>query len=129
MTRSASRAATGSARLVVGFRSILLTAENLPDRDWYVLDCFPLTSKTDCDLLLVVQHLRQVGYGLSYRVKAELSPAVFSPRGVTDREAIEAMERLARRGLAVSDRVTAIADAKFLALCDGVTTRARRYKR
>jgi hypothetical protein len=106
-----------------------LVAERMPpQRPWRVLDFFPLTDPNDADLLAVIGELQTRGYG-SPPVRDYLSPAQFSPLGLHDREAIEAMRRLSRHGLPTSDEVTAIRDRKFLRWVDGEDHRSRRRRR
>ena|GEM_PF-4958679 len=117
----------GPVRLVVGFLRILLVVENWPHRGWHVLDYFPLVSRDDGDLLLIVRQMKFVDHGEAYRIQGELSPSVFSPLGAKDPEARAAMARLGRRGFAVSNDITTIADAEFVWWADG--PRPRRSRR
>ena len=111
-------ACAGPVRLVVGFLRILLVVEGWP-LGWRVLDYFPLTSESDRDLLLVTAEMQRVGYPSENGVKANLSPAVFSPDGAKDREAKSAMARLGRRGFKISSQVVAIRDPELIWLADG----------
>ena len=105
-------ACAGPVRLVVGFLRILLVVEGWPPSGWRVLDYFPLTSKSDRDLLLVTREMQGVGY-------PKLSQAVFSPHGAKDREAKSAMARLGRRGFKISSQVVAIRDPELIWWADG----------
>lgn len=109
---------SGPARLIVGFLRILLIVENWPRRGWLLLDYFPLMSETDHDLLLVTDEMQHRGYGRP-RVKAELTAAVFSPRGANDPEAKAAMARLGRRGFSTSSQIVGIRDPELLRWADG----------
>jgi hypothetical protein len=105
-----------------------LVAERIPpQRPWRILDFFPLTDPNDTDLLAIVGELQIRGYG-NPPVRANLSPAQFSPLGLHDREAIEAMRRLGRHGHPTSKEVTAIRDRKFLRWIDGEDGRSRRRR-
>ena len=108
-----------SVRLVVGFARILLVAEGASACDYCIVDCFPLNDERDNDLLLVVSQMRRLGYGNRYLIKGNLSPALFSANGAREPESRAAMERLRRRGFAVSAEVSAITDRLFLELADG----------
>ena len=116
----------GPIRLVVGFLRIVLVVENVPGLGWHILDYFPLVSASDGDLLMVVEEMRRYGYGSRFRVEGDLSPAVFSPLGVRDPEAREAMERLGNRGLEISKDITGIVDPEFLWWPDGPRPRGAR---
>jgi len=116
----------GPIRLVVGFLRIVLVVENVPGLGWHILDYFPLVSASDGDLLMVVEEMRRYGYGSRFRVEGDLSPAVFSPLGVRDPEAREAMERLGNRGLEISNEITVIVDPEFLWWPDGPRPRGAR---
>jgi hypothetical protein len=109
----------GPVRLVVGFICIVLIAERCSPRGWRILDYFPLVSERDQSLLLVVNDLKTVGYPSRDRIQAKLAPALFSPAGRDDREANEAMVRLARRGFETSSEVVDIDDPKFIRFVDG----------
>jgi hypothetical protein len=112
-------------RLVVGYLRIVLVVENCPPEGWRMLDYFPLESEHDRDLRLVTQQMQRVGYPRG-DIKADLSPAVFSPCGAKDEEAQAAMARLGRHGFAISNEITGIRDPEFLWLVDGrPRTRAR----
>jgi hypothetical protein len=115
-------------RVVVGFNTIALIAEKLPDRAWYILDYYPLHCEAD-DWLASIRRGPLTGYsGRRYRVHGDLLPAVFSPRGANDHEAREAMERLRRQGLAVSNDITSITDREFLEFVDGKQRRRRSHR-
>jgi hypothetical protein len=105
-----------SARLIIGRLRILLLAEGLPDRDWWVLDYFPLTSIADHDLLMVVHEMRQTGYG---GIKSDLSPGVFSPGGAQDPVSRAAMQRLRGSGLPATNEIMANLDPKLICWADG----------
>jgi hypothetical protein len=105
-----------SARLIIGRLRILLLAEDVRDRDWRVMDYFPLHSAADHDLLMVVHEMRQTGYA---GIKSDLSPAVFSPGGARDPEALAAGQRLANRGLAVFDEIISNRDPRLIWWADG----------
>jgi hypothetical protein len=106
----------GSARLLIGRLRILLLAEDVRHRDWRLMDYFPLHSAADHDLLMVVHEMTQTGYA---GIQSDLSPAVFSPGGARDPEALAAGQRLANRGLAVFDEIIANRDPKLIWWADG----------
>ena len=110
----------GPVRLVVGFVCILLVAERWSDpRGCWILDYFPLVSESDQSLLMVARDLETVGYPSRDRVRAKLAPAQYSPAGRQDREANEAMARLARRGFETSTQVADIVTPNLIRLADG----------
>jgi hypothetical protein len=105
-----------SACLIIGRLRILLLAEGLPDRDWWVLDYFPLTSIADQDLLMVVREMRQTGYA---GIKSDLSPGVFSPGGAQNSVSRAAMQRLRGRGLPATNEIIANRNPKLIWWADG----------
>jgi hypothetical protein len=109
----------GPVRFVVGLVCILLVAEHWSRRGWWILDYFQLVSDRDQSLLLVARDLETVGYPNRDRVQAKLAPARYSPAGREDREANEAMARLARRGFETSTQVVGIVDPDFIRFADG----------
>jgi hypothetical protein len=106
----------GPARLVVGYLAIVLVVENSTRDRWRILDSFNVMSETFYDSF--TDQMQQVGFG-RYWVKANLSPAVFSPRGAGDSEAKAAMARLERRGFSTSSEIIGIRDPEILWWIDG----------
>jgi hypothetical protein len=115
----------GPVRLIIGFRFIALMIENWPSPPgWRVPDCFNVDGSegpgwiegsfvpdvSDYDLLRALRQCQNEGYAVA--------PAVFSPGGVGDPEALAVMERLARKGLKTSREISTICNESLLSLID-----------